>query len=186
MAASFGVWEVKFPSSRAVYDEEEEEDEESFVLEEYSKAFTFQWAPHLVESSQTPSRECPLLVVALGDVATTFIEAHFLAAGNEIMACMTSRKENEINFEKLCSAKKSADTSCLHRLTTSGHEESVLCQCRTPVPQEKAFHWTEKVLQKFHRSPLVIILMKHVLTPGVGEGDFHMKGAGCLSSRLGV
>ena len=149
MAASFGVWEVKFPSSRAVYDEDDEEDnEESSALEEYSKALTFHWAPKLAESSQAPSpRKCPLLVLALGEVATTFLEAHFLSAGNKIVACITSKKEKETNFEKLCSASKSPDASCLYRLT-SGHDESVICQCGTPVPQEKAFHWTEKVGQK--------------------------------------
>ena len=151
MAASFGVWEVKFPSSRAVYDDEDDEEEDPSMLEEYSKAIAFHWAPHIVGSSQTPSLSaCPLLVLAVGEVATTFLEAHFLTAGSEIVACITSKKDSDINFENLCSTTKSADGSFLYQLTSTGHDESVFCQCRNPVPQEKAFHWTEKVLQKYH------------------------------------
>ena len=146
MAASFGVWEVKFPSSRAVYDDEDDEDEDPSMLEEYSKSIAFHWAPHIVGSSQTsPTSGCPLLVLAVGEVATTFLEAHFLTAGNEIVACITSKKDSDTNFETLCSAAKSTDDSFLYQLTTIGHDESVICQCRNPVPQEKAFYWTEKV-----------------------------------------
>ena len=145
MAAAFGVWEVRFPSSRAVYDDEDEDDEESSTLEDHSRNLQFHWTPHLVKGDQKlPPTECPLLVLAIGEVATTFVEAHFLSAGSEIVACLTSKKENEVHFEKLCSLSKSGDTCCLHRLTTS-HDDSVFCQCRTPVNQEKAFHWTEKV-----------------------------------------
>lgn len=146
MAAAFGVWEVKFPSSRAVYDEDDEEDEEH-SSEDDLRSLHFHRAPHL---DQKPSpTECPLLVLAIGEVATTFVEAHFLSAGSEIVACITSKKTNEVDFEKLCSTYKSADTCCLHRLTTS-QDDSVLCQCRTTVPQEKAFHWTEKVRTPVH------------------------------------
>lgn len=142
MAASFGVWEVKFPSSRAVYDEDDEEDDDPSVVEEYSKGLAFHWEPHLTESSQA---KCPLLVLSLGEVATAFLEAHYLSGGNKIVACITSKEENETDFEKLCTGSKSDDTNCLYQLTKSGHDKSVICQCRTPVPQEKAFHWTEKV-----------------------------------------
>lgn len=166
MAAGFGVWEVRFLSSRAVYDEEDEEDEESFTVENHSRSLHFHWAPNLLKGDQKPPpTECPLLVLAIGEVATTFVEAHFLSAGSEIVACLTSKKENEeldvagysavtpeVHFKKLCSLSKSGDTCCLHRLTTS-HDDSVLCQCRTTVPHEKAFHWTEKVRmrEQFHR-----------------------------------
>lgn len=149
MASSFGVWEVKFPSSRAVYDEDDEDDEDSSLLEDYSKSVSFYWAPHVEESPQTPSpRECRLLVLALGEVATTFLQAHFLTAGSEVVACITSRKDTDTNFEKLSFSSKSADVSVLHRLTTTDLNESAICQCRNPVPQEKAFHWTEKVRQR--------------------------------------
>lgn len=146
MAAGFGVWEVRFPSSRAVYDEDDEEDEEPCTLEDHSGTLNFHWAPHIVKRDQKPTpTECPLLVLAIGEVATTFVEAHYLSAGSEIVACLTSKKENEVNFEKLCSIPKSSDTCCLYRLTTTHDDSAVLCQCRTPVPQDKAFHWTEKV-----------------------------------------
>ena len=143
MAAAFGVWEVQFPSSRAVYDEDDDEDEELSSSEDDSKSSEFHWKPRNVDQKPVPIH-CPLLVLAIGEVATTFVEAHYLSAGSEIVACIASKKENEVDFEKLCSPSKSADTSCLYRLTTR-HDDSVLCQCRTPVPQEKAFHWTEKV-----------------------------------------
>lgn len=156
MAASFGVWEVKFPSSRAVYDDEDDEDEDPSMLEEYSKSIVFHWAPHIVGSSQTsPTSGFPLLVLAVGEVATTFLEAHFLTAGNEVVACITSKKDSDTNFETLCSAAKSADGSFLYQLTTTGHDESVICQCRNPVPQEKAFYWTEKVRQKYQSNMCV-------------------------------
>ena len=146
MAAGFGVWEVRFPSSRAVYDEDDEEEEEPSALEDHSRTLHFSWAPHIVKIDKKPTpTECPLLVLAIGEVATTFVEAHYLSAGSEIVACLTSRKENELNFQKLRSMSKSSDTCCLHRLTTTHDDSAVLCQCRTPVPQDKTFHWTEKV-----------------------------------------
>ncbi|XP_068755553.1 proteasome assembly chaperone 1-like isoform X2 [Montipora capricornis] len=146
MAASFGVWEVRFPSSRAVYDDDEVEDEDPSILEEYSKSIVFHWAPDVSESFQTSlPRECPLLVLAFGEVAATFLEAHLLKAESKILACISSRKENEPNFENLCAVTKSAANSCLYR--ASGHNEAVICHCRNPVPPERAFHWTEKVLK---------------------------------------
>ncbi|KAJ7363691.1 Proteasome assembly chaperone 1 [Desmophyllum pertusum] len=173
MAAAFGVWEIKFPSSRAVYDEDDEEDEEH-SSEDDLRSLHFHRAPHL---DQKPSpTECPLLVLAIGEVATTFVEAHFLSAGSEIVACITSKKTNEVDFEKLCSTYKSADTCCLHRLTTS-QDDSVLCQCRTTVPQEKAFHWTEKLFENFKPSKVVILTSApaceyHTNTPGNLKPDF--------------
>lgn len=160
MAAAFGVWEVRFPSSRAVYDEDDEEDEETSTSEDDSRNLHFHWAPHLVKSDQKSSpTECPLMVLAIGEVATTFVEAHYLSAGSEIVACLTSKKGNEPKFEKLCTKFKSGDTCCLHRLTTN-HDDSVFFQCRTPVPQEKAFHWTEKVRmgEQFCREVLLVTL----------------------------
>lgn len=144
MAAAFGVWEVRFPSSRAVYDEDDEEDEEISTSEDDSNNLNFHWAPHLKRDQNSSPTECPLMVLAIGEVATTFVEAHYLSAGSEIVACLTSKKGNEVEFEKLCNKFKSDDTCCLHRLKTN-HDDSVFLQCGTPVPQEKAFHWTEKV-----------------------------------------
>ena len=143
--AAFGVWEVKFPSSRAVYDEDDEEDnDESSALEEYSKNLSFLSAA--TKNSQKPTvSECPLLIVGLGEVATTFLEAHFLSTGSKIVACITTEEENGIDFEKLSSTSKSAQSVCLYQLTTSDQDNSIICQCSAPVPEEKAFHWTEKV-----------------------------------------
>ena len=143
MAAAFGVWEVRFPSSRAVYDDDDE-DEETCTSEDDSRNFHFHWAPHLKRDQKSSPTESPLMVLAIGEVATTFVEAHFLSAGSEILACLTSKKGSELEFDKLCNKFKSGDTCCLHRLTTN-HDDSVFFQCRTPVRQEKAFHWTEKV-----------------------------------------
>lgn len=144
MAAAFGVWEVRFPSSRAVYDEDDEEDEETSTSEDDSRNLNFHWAPHLKIDQESPVTECPLMVLAVGEVATTFVEAHYLSAGSEVVACLTSKRGNELEFEKQCNKFKSGDTCFLYRLTTN-HDDSVFFQCRTPVPQEKAFHWTEKV-----------------------------------------
>ena len=144
MAAAFGVWEVRFPSSRAVYDEDEEEDEETSTSEDHSRNLDFHWAPHLKRDQNSSPTECALMVLAIGEVATTFVEAHYLSTGSEIVACLTSKKGNELDFGKLCNKFKSGDTCCLHRLKTN-HDDSVFFQCRMPVPQEKAFHWTEKV-----------------------------------------
>lgn len=144
MAAAFGVWEVRFPSSRAVYDEEDEEDEETSTSEDDSRNLNFYWAPNPKGDQKSSLTECPLMVLAIGEVATTFVEAHYLSAGSEIVACLTSKKGKEIEFEKLCNKFKSGDTCCLHQLPTN-HDDSVFLQCRTPVAQEKAFHWTEKV-----------------------------------------
>ena len=144
MAAAFGVWEVRFPSSRAVYDEDDEEDEETSTSEDHSKNLDFHWAPHLKRDQNSSPTECALMVLAIGEVATTFVEAHYLSAGSEIVACLTSKKGHELDFEKLCNKFKSGDTCCLHRLKTN-RDDSVFFQCRMPVPQEKAFHWTEKV-----------------------------------------
>ena len=143
--AAFGVWEVKFPSSRAVYDEDDEEDNEgSSALEEYSKKLSFLWAA-TKNSQELIARECPLLIVGLGEVATTFLEAHFLSTGSKIVACITTEEETGVNFEKLSSASRSPESVCLYQLTTSDQDNSIICQCSTPVPEEKAFHWTEKV-----------------------------------------
>ncbi|XP_068698409.1 proteasome assembly chaperone 1-like isoform X1 [Montipora foliosa] len=176
MAASFGVWEVRFPSSRAVYDDDEDEDEDPSILEEYSKSIVFHWAPDVSESFQTSlPRECPLLVLAFGEVAATFLEAHLLKAESKILACISPRKENEPNFENLCVVTKSAANSCLYR--ASGHNEAVICHCRNPVPPERAFHWTEKLFQNFKPSQVVILTSSpaceyHTSDPGNLKSDF--------------
>lgn len=149
MAAGFGVWEVKFPSSRAVYDDDDDEDDDSSILEEYSKSIFFHWAPDIVESSHTPSpREYPLLVIAIGKVATTFLEAHVSAEETKVLACLSSKKDNETNFESVCFTTKATGDSPFFRVTStaSDHKDPVvICHCRRPVSPEKAFYWTEKV-----------------------------------------
>ena len=145
MAAAFGVWEVKFPSSRAVYDEEDEEDEELSTSENELKISEFHWISRNINQKPSPSH-CSLLVLAIGEVGTTFVEAHYLSAGSEIVACISTNKRNEIDFENFCSPSKSDETSRLYRLKTPHDNDSaVLCQCPTPVSQEKAFQWNEKV-----------------------------------------
>lgn len=175
--AAFGVWEVKFPSSRAVYDEDDEEDnDESSALEEYSKNLSFLSAA--TKNSQKPTvSECPLLIVGLGEVATTFLEAHFLSTGSKIVACITTEEENGIDFEKLSSTSKSPESVCLYQLTTSDQDNSIICQCRTPVPEEKAFHWTEKLIQNLKPSRVVILTSApvceyHTRDPGNITSDF--------------
>lgn len=145
MAAAFGVWELKFPSSRAVYDEEDEEDEELSTSENELKISEFHWISRNINQKPSPTH-CSLLVLAIGEVGTTFVEAHYLSAGSEIVACISTNKRNEIDFENLSSPSKSDETSRLYRLKTPHDNDSaVLCQCPTPVSQEKAFQWTEKV-----------------------------------------
>ena len=147
MAAGFGVWEVKFPSSRAVYDDDDDEDDDSSILEEYSKSIFFHWAPDIVECSHTPSpREYPLLVIAIGEVATTFLEAHVSAEETKVLACLSSKKDTETNFESVCFTTKATGDSPFFRVTASDHKDPVvICHCRRPVSPEKAFYWTEKV-----------------------------------------
>lgn len=177
MAAAFGVWEVKFPSSRAVYDEEDDEEEELSTLENESESAEFHWRPWDVDQKPLPSH-CSLLVLAIGEVAATFVEAHYLSAGSEIVAYISSKKSDEIDFKKFCSPLKSGETSCLYRLTTQHDDDSaVLCQCPTPVPQEKAFHWTEKLLENLKPSKVVILSSApacdyHTNTPENLKSDF--------------
>ena len=81
-------------------DDDKDEDDHSSILEEYSKSVVFHWAPDIVESSHPgPSpREYPLLVIAIGEVATTFLEAHVSAEETKVLVCISSKKDNETNF----------------------------------------------------------------------------------------
>ena len=104
-----------------------------------------------MEFSDTPSqREYPLLVtllvIAIGELAMTFLEAHVSAEETKVLACISSKKDHETDFESVCSTTKATGDSPFFRVTASDHKEPVvICHRRRPVPPEKALQWTEKV-----------------------------------------
>ena len=144
MAADFGLWELRIPSSRAVYEDEDEEDVQATDLEKVLGSPSFNWLPSFVKSvGNSPANvQCSLLILGVGEVATSFLHAHLLSAGNETIGLITE-EEKKTNFDDLL-PEENMDKCCLiHRLNAS--QGTVICQTNMHVPAEKSFNWTCKV-----------------------------------------
>ena len=138
MAADFGLWELKLPSSRAVYDDEDEENEQPVNLEEILSSPSFHWLPSYVKNIESPTEnlQCSLLVFGIGEVATSFLQAHLLSTENEAIAQLTENRElaQEENLKKCF---------LFHRLNTN--HDTIFCQTNMNLAPEKSFNWTRKV-----------------------------------------
>ena len=140
MAAHFGLWEVNFPSSRAV-DFDDDDDEED--TERQAEPLFFEWSPSMQkELGDSSSFNCSLLIVGVDEVASTFLEAHYLTAPNDTVGLLTAIKV-EGDFATTAKSSHVNKGGVLHRLTEN--PSVVVCLVNGHVPQEKAFSWTEKV-----------------------------------------
>lgn len=145
MAASFGLWELKLPSSRAVYDDEDEEDIQATDLVDLLGSPTFHWLPPLMKygnGNLTEKLQCSLLVFGVGEVATSFLKAHFLFAGSEAVGLMTEEKKNG-SVEDLGLEENMNKCFLFYRL--KANQDTVICQTNMNLPSEKSFNWTCKV-----------------------------------------
>jgi hypothetical protein len=145
MAAEFGLWELKFPSSRAVDEDEEEEDEITAEKEQQTSPLVL-WSQKITESLKNSSEnvvECSTLVVGFDKVATTFLKAHFLCGENSEVIGVISGKNSHKNFIAVVNSTNTENISFLHRLNKN--QDLIVCQCQSHVDEKIAFLWSKKV-----------------------------------------
>ncbi|XP_002733652.1 proteasome assembly chaperone 1-like [Saccoglossus kowalevskii] len=153
MATFFGEI-VTFPS-RAV-DEEEDDDDVDQVTAICQPVL--RWCPEIrLEISKSPDKtiSCKTLIVAVGPVATGFIESYVLSKDDDTLGVVVSgMKQTDGNS---FSQTMHTDKSCfIYRLRQ--HRDIVVCQCNSKVSAEQAFIWTQQVFSNIKQSSQVIIL----------------------------
>lgn len=145
MAAHFGVWELRLPSSRAVDEDDDEEDE---ITEEREQEISplILWSPKITESlkgCQEKVVKCSTLVLGFDKVASTFLEAHFLCGNNSEIIGVVSRKGNEKDFSAIVNSKNVEKVSFLYHLKKN--QDVVFCRCPSHVEENVSFLWSKKV-----------------------------------------
>ncbi|KAM5181276.1 proteasome assembly chaperone 1 [Mantella aurantiaca] len=165
MATFFG--EVLSVFSRAVDDEEEEEeveDEEEEDREirrelEKKREVTLTWSPDTsaaIENSPEHRLGCSSLILAVGDNATGFLSSHILSSGSwEVSGSITLWNER---CHQQASPSDSAPSSCVfYRCIT--HPTVMLCQCSCYVAEDQQFQWCEKVFGSLQKTNLRVTIL---------------------------
>ncbi|XP_031553110.1 proteasome assembly chaperone 1-like [Actinia tenebrosa] len=157
MAAHFGVWELRFPSSRAVDEDDDEEDE---ITEEKERQISplILWSPKITESlkdCQENVVKCSTLVLGFDKVASTFLEAHFLCGSNSEIIGAVSRKDNEKDFSSVVKSTNVEKVSFLYRLKKN--DDVIFCKCPSHVEENVAFLWSRKVFDNVRPSKVIIL-----------------------------
>ncbi|XP_032242471.2 proteasome assembly chaperone 1 isoform X2 [Nematostella vectensis] len=154
MVDAFGLWELNFPCSRVDDDDDEEEQITKEQEEQLCPQFVF--SPQFSKDvGKTEPIECSVLVLGVGEVASTFLEVHFLCGNNSSVAAVISDKKTEKNFEYLVKNLRNKRSSLLHQLTRNN--DVMVCQISSHVEQDKVFYWTQKIFSHIRPAKVVIL-----------------------------
>ncbi|KAK3739009.1 hypothetical protein QZH41_010482 [Actinostola sp. cb2023] len=171
MAAAFGLWELRFPSSRAV-DEDEDEEDEMTPEKEVELTPSWLWSPKIEEDCGKSSSnvfECSTLVLGVDKVATTFLDAYLLSGGNSEVVGVVSEKHDNKDFSSALKPNTKEKVCIVHRLTQN--QDTLVCQCLTHVDENIAFFWTKKLFEQVKPSKVIILTSAPVCEYNTSEPD---------------
>jgi hypothetical protein len=137
------MWEVVYPTSRAVELGAEDDEEEKCVFQNTFTTPVVRLCNELQSEDKTVS--CKLLVLAFDRIPTTFIEAHFINNKSQIVGVVSSA-----NIKDGCSVTNSlrqtgrSDKTCFIH-STFGSNEVLFCQCKVDVSAESCHNWANEV-----------------------------------------
>lgn len=156
------MWEVVYPTSRAVElgEEDEEEDRQMFGSRSASPVVRLSRCLKTKENSSTVS--CKLLVLAFGRIATTFVEAHFLNSDSMIVGVVAcGKKEKDLN--SLLQTAPS-DKTCFIYSSISAQEsrssEVLFCQSKVEYPAECCHDWAKEIFSSIKADKVLILSTK--------------------------
>jgi len=144
-------------SSRAV---DEEEDEEDYETSTFSSS-VLRWSPDVRDSIEKDGGlACNVLVVAIDPVATGFVQTHFLWDSDNVqrigVICsgLTDNSVNSLDQEDF------TDETCyIYRLQ---NEPSILfCQCNTKVQPEQAHSWVQQLFGGIKAVHTYVAVLSH-------------------------
>ncbi|XP_072116078.1 proteasome assembly chaperone 1 isoform X1 [Mobula birostris] len=159
MATFFG--EVVSVFSRAVDEEDEDEDEEIRNELAGRRGISIQWSPESRMSSEdTASRSipCSTFLVAVGENAVGFLNSFVQCSGSwEIIGAVRLWNER-ITRKDPVDKQFPSDSSCLlYRLTSN--PTILTCHCNCYVAEDQLFQWAEKVFENVQKRSLNVIVL---------------------------
>ena len=145
------MWEVVYPTSRAVELDEEDEEEDKHVFDDHLVTPLVRLSRSCLLNSFTKDKHftasCKLLVFAFGRVATTFVEAHFLNSDTPIVGLVSGgKKETELN--SLSQTSPSDKTCFIHSSICEkggSRKEVLFCQSKIEYPAKCCHDWAKEV-----------------------------------------
>lgn len=139
--------EVVFPVSRAV-GEDDDSDEESQRLVNPDLAPVFRWDEKLLNGAK--KLECKCLLIAIGPVATGFVDSLFGPDERETL-CNISCGESDAQSQTVPS-----DSSAFV-WRRKGRPELALCQCQQPVSSQQTYSWVQQLFSTAAPSTVIVL-----------------------------
>ena len=140
---SWKMWEVVYPTSRAVELGAEDDEEEKCIFQNHFTTPIVRMSNELQNKDKTVF--CKLLVLAFDRIPTTFIEAHFINNESQIVGLVSSGniKEGDVVANSLQQTAISDKTCFIH--SANGSNEVLFCQSKVDVPTEACHNWANEV-----------------------------------------
>lgn len=136
------MWEVVYPSSRAVELGVEDDEEEKCIFQSNFSAPVVRMSNDLQHGGSNKV-SCKLLVLAFERISTTFIEAHFINNESQIVGLVSTGNTKEICANSLRQTASSDRTCFIH--SAMGSNEVLFCQCKVDVSAEACHNWAKEV-----------------------------------------
>ena len=137
------MWEVVYPTSRAVELGAEDDEEDKCLVQSNISPPVVCISNDLKNSGKTV--KCKLLVMAFERIPTTFIEANFINSESQIVGLVSSGnlKEGCIVMNSLRQTNISDKTCFIH--SAIGLKEVLFCQCKVDISAEACHSWANEV-----------------------------------------
>lgn len=139
------MWEVVYPSSRAVELGEEDDEEEKCVFHSNFSTPVVRMSNDLQHGLHGGSNKvsCKMLVLAFERISTTFIEAHFINNESQIVGLVSSGNTKESCANSLRQTASSDKTCFINSAIDSN--DVLFCQCKVDVSAETCHNWANEV-----------------------------------------
>ena len=149
------MWEVVYPTSRAVELGVEDVEEEKCLFKDSFTTSVVRLSNELQSEGETVS--CKLLVLAFDRIPTTFIEAHFINNKSQIVGVVSSAnvKERCPVSNSLRQTARSDKTCFIH--STHGSNEVLFLQCKVDVSVDSCHNWANEVLSCFKAEKVLLL-----------------------------
>lgn len=134
------MWEVVYPTSRAVELDAEDDEEQQCLFESSFINPVVRLSNELQNASKPVS--CELLVFALERISTAFVEAHFICGKNATVGLVSGGKlKQSCNIANSLRQTASSDKTCF----IYGSKDVLFCQCKVEVSADACHNWAKEV-----------------------------------------
>ncbi|XP_067849395.1 proteasome assembly chaperone 1 [Heptranchias perlo] len=159
MATFFG--EVMSVFSRAVEEDEDEEDQAIRRALEGRREISIQWSAESstsTESTAELSFPCSTFLIAVGHNAVGFLTSFVQSSGSwEVIGAVKLWNERVKGTDTLDQQFPTNSSCLLYRLTSN--PMILACQCSCYVAEDQLFQWTEKVFGNIQKRNLDVIVL---------------------------